>query len=209
MENYYKILEIDQNASQEIVEKAYKTLVKKYHPDLKKGPEKIEAENKIKQINLAYDTLSDETKRKNYNANLKEKYISISQYNSLLQENINLKKQLNNIRNTKSNFKDPFTRSPNSYNINQTQRVYYKPPKNSYYNTNYYSQYTENTNKSKGILKKIIKGIFNILIIAALFILIMQLPFLQDIIYYLFDGNFIFILIMIIFFYIYFFQKNK
>ena len=82
MENYYKILEIDQNASPEIIEKAYKTLVKKYHPDLKKDSEKIESENKIKQINLAYDTLSDEIKRINYNATLKEKYISIAEYNS-------------------------------------------------------------------------------------------------------------------------------
>ena len=188
MENYYKILEIDQNASPEIIEKAYKTLVKKYHPDLKKDSEKIESENKIKQINLAYDTLSDEIKRINYNATLKEKYISIAEYNSLLQENINLKKQLNNIKNTKSNFKDPFTRNPNTYNINQTQRVYYKPPKNSYYNTNYnyYSQYTENITKPKGTFKKIIKGIFNTIIIATLFILIMQLPFLQNIIYYIF-----------------------
>ena len=114
-------------------------------------------------------------------------------------------------KNTKSNFKDPFTRNPNTYNINQTQRVYYKPPKNSYYNTNYnyYSQYTENITKPKGTFKKIIKGIFNTIIIATLFILIMQLPFLQNIIYYLFDGNFIFILVMVIFFYIYFFQKNQ
>ena len=32
--NYYDILEVNKNASQEIIEKAYKTLVKKYHPDL-------------------------------------------------------------------------------------------------------------------------------------------------------------------------------
>ena len=32
--NYYKILEVDKNASPEVIEKAYKTLVKKYHPDL-------------------------------------------------------------------------------------------------------------------------------------------------------------------------------
>lgn len=206
MENYYKILEIDQNASQEIIEKAYKTLVKKYHPDLKQGTEKVEAENKIKQINLAYDTLSDKTKRKQYNSNLKEKYISLAEYNSLLQENINLKKQLNNMKNTKSNFKDPFTRSPNSYNINQTQRVYYKAPKNSYYNTNYNYSSQE---KPKGIFKKIAKIILNAILIATLFILIMQLPFLQDIVYYLFNGNFLFFLIMLIVFYIYFFQKNQ
>ncbi|MBO6244107.1 MAG: DnaJ domain-containing protein, partial [Clostridia bacterium] len=34
MKNYYEILEINENASQEIIEKVYKVLVKKYHPDL-------------------------------------------------------------------------------------------------------------------------------------------------------------------------------
>ena len=35
-ENYYEILEVNKNASPEIIEKAYKTLVKKYHPDLQR-----------------------------------------------------------------------------------------------------------------------------------------------------------------------------
>ena len=34
MKNYYEILEVSQNASPEVIEKAYKALVKKYHPDL-------------------------------------------------------------------------------------------------------------------------------------------------------------------------------
>ena len=36
-DNYYDILEINKNASSEIIEKAYKTLVKKYHPDLQQN----------------------------------------------------------------------------------------------------------------------------------------------------------------------------
>lgn len=35
MKNYYKILEVDKNASNEVIKVAYKSLVKKYHPDLK------------------------------------------------------------------------------------------------------------------------------------------------------------------------------
>ena len=46
-ENYYDILEVSKNASPEIIEKAYKTLVKKYHPDLQKNEEKNEKERKI------------------------------------------------------------------------------------------------------------------------------------------------------------------
>ncbi len=96
MENYYKILEVDKEASDEIIEKAYKTLVKKYHPDLKKGNEKIIAENKIKKINEAYDILSDKNKREEYNKNLNENYISVEKYNLIINENLNLKRQLKN-----------------------------------------------------------------------------------------------------------------
>ena len=38
--NYYEILQVDKKASQEIIEKAYKLLAKKYHPDLREDVEK-------------------------------------------------------------------------------------------------------------------------------------------------------------------------
>ena len=70
--NYYKILEIDKNASQEIIEKAYKVLVKKYHPDLQTSPEmKLKCETKIKEINEAYETLSDASKKEIYDNTLR------------------------------------------------------------------------------------------------------------------------------------------
>ena len=50
-ENYYEILEVNKNASPEIIEKAYKTLVKKYHPDLQEDNLKNIYEEKIKKIN--------------------------------------------------------------------------------------------------------------------------------------------------------------
>lgn len=90
-ENYYDILEVSKNASPEIIEKAYKTLVKKYHPDLQKNEEKNKYEEKIKKINEAYDILSNPEKRKNYDLNLKNTQFSINDYNNLYQENINLK----------------------------------------------------------------------------------------------------------------------
>ena len=42
----YEILEVSENASSEIIEKAYKVLAKKYHPDLQPPEEKSNAENK-------------------------------------------------------------------------------------------------------------------------------------------------------------------
>ena len=68
---WYEILEVSENASPEVIEKAYKVLVKKYHPDLQTGDEKAKAENKMKQINEAYAVLGDNIKRKEYDENLK------------------------------------------------------------------------------------------------------------------------------------------
>lgn len=68
----YEILEVSENASAEVIEKAYKVLVKKYHPDLQEEAEKQTAEKKIKQINEAYEILGDETKRKEYDLKLEQ-----------------------------------------------------------------------------------------------------------------------------------------
>ena len=62
--DYYKTLGLDKNATQDDIKKAYRTLVKKYHPDLHPGDN--EAAEKFKEINEAHEVLSDEKKRKNY-----------------------------------------------------------------------------------------------------------------------------------------------
>lgn len=67
----YEVLEVSENASKEIIEKAYKVLAKKYHPDLQIPENKQMAEQKMKQINEAYDILSDDFKRKGYDEQLK------------------------------------------------------------------------------------------------------------------------------------------
>lgn len=61
---YYDILGVSKNASQDEIKKAFRKLSKKYHPDLAENKE--EAEEKFKEISKAYDTLSDEDKRKKY-----------------------------------------------------------------------------------------------------------------------------------------------
>lgn len=64
MSNYYDILGIDKNASSDDIKKAYRKIAKEYHPD--KNPDNKEAEEKFKQAAEAYETLSDDSKRKNY-----------------------------------------------------------------------------------------------------------------------------------------------
>ena len=63
-EDYYDVLGVSKDASQEEIKKAYKKLAKKYHPDLNDGDE--EAEKKFKKINEAASVLGDEEKRKQY-----------------------------------------------------------------------------------------------------------------------------------------------
>lgn len=70
--NYYDILQINKNASPEIIEKAYKVLAKKYHPDLQTEENKKQAEEILKEINEAYEILSNPEKKKNYDDSLLE-----------------------------------------------------------------------------------------------------------------------------------------
>ncbi len=59
--NYYKILDVSTDASNEEIKKAFRKLARVYHPDINPGDKT--AEEKFKQINEAYDILSDENKR--------------------------------------------------------------------------------------------------------------------------------------------------
>lgn len=68
--NYYDILQVNKNASPEIIEKAYKTLAKKYHPDLQPEENKKKSEEILKEINEAYEILSNLEKKQAYDASL-------------------------------------------------------------------------------------------------------------------------------------------
>lgn len=62
--DYYEVLGISKGAEAQEIKKAYRKLAMKYHPDRNPGDE--EAEEKFKEINEAYEVLSDDTKRKTY-----------------------------------------------------------------------------------------------------------------------------------------------
>lgn len=62
--DYYKILGVDKNADQKTIQESYRKLARKFHPDLNPGNKR--AEEKFKEINEAYEVLSDQNKRSKY-----------------------------------------------------------------------------------------------------------------------------------------------
>jgi len=64
--DYYEILGVQRNASSEDIKKAYRKLAREHHPDMVKESDKAAAEKRFKEINEAYQVLSDPQKRKMY-----------------------------------------------------------------------------------------------------------------------------------------------
>ena len=62
--DYYEVLGVDKSADEATLKKAYRTLAKKYHPDM--NPGNAEAEAKFKEVNEAYEVLSDADKKAKY-----------------------------------------------------------------------------------------------------------------------------------------------
>ncbi len=226
MKNYYEILEVDKKASKEIIDKAYRTLVKKYHPDLKEHTEKTDAEAKIKEINEAYDILSDKEKREEYNKTLQNSFISIDKYNLLIEENRNLKLQLKKLENT---ILSKLNQNDNSNNTTSNQTYTYTEHNN--YSNNMYNNYTSNNKKNiyhnnnnhsktspkKSILNllfSILQNIFTlisryffiVLILFILFIIIRKYFF--NTVFDIFEFKDLLILAGIIFFLIYTFKQK-
>jgi molecular chaperone DnaJ len=78
--DYYKILGVAENASDKDIKSAYRKLAIKYHPDKNKNDKN--AEEKFKEISEAYDTLSDKSKRDQYNQQRKNPFGGGSFHNS-------------------------------------------------------------------------------------------------------------------------------
>lgn len=178
-ENYYEILEINKNASPEIIEKVYKILVKKYHPDLQENNLKIEYEEKIKKINEAYDILSNPEERKKYDLILKNNEISQEDYNKLYNENINLKNEINYLKNNIIN------------NCNNSEYSKYNDKINKKYNNT--CTFNLKNTKLKINYKKFSKDflalIITIFIIIIISLILWHIPFTKNYLINLYNEN--------------------
>ena len=216
MKNYYEILEVNKKASPEIIDKVYKMLVKKYHPDLQPDEKKQEAEKKIKLINEAYSVLSDKNKRDIYDKELQNNFIDINEYNLIINENIKLKNELNNIK-TKINYHNNINSNYDNYYSNTQTQNYYNGANNFNYNytrntssqtNNQHYTYKSNNNyynknsdfnildKFKSLIKNLIAFFITFLFIFIIF----QIPFFKNILFGFNFENGIFLLLIIILF---------
>lgn len=123
MKNYYEILEINESASPEVIEKVYKVLAKKYHPDMHEESNKKWAEEKFKEVTEAYEILSDEFKRAEYDKSLKIERMKENTIREASNNNFNKYPQYNNHHNNNFN---------KNNNISQNHEDNYEDNKQKY-----------------------------------------------------------------------------
>lgn len=131
----YETLEVSENASQEIIEKAYKTLAKKYHPDLQSETNKKNSEMMMKKINEAYEILGDKDKRQAYDRELQADRERIKQEE--------IAKQREKIYN-EYNEKNKRNANDNNYQLNKEHSYQENDENNNEnynHNQNYYDSY--------------------------------------------------------------------
>jgi curved DNA-binding protein CbpA len=87
MKNYYRILQVDPEAELDVIEAAYKRLMLKYHPDKLSPEQRVNKSllEKVQEINEAYDILSDDAKRKEYDKSVRPGGTAAQINNKLLQ----------------------------------------------------------------------------------------------------------------------------
>lgn len=203
MQNFYEILEVSEKASPEVIEKAYKVLVKRYHPDLQQDAiKKQEAENKMKQVNEAYSILSDTNKRQDYDNKLKlyneQKRAAGTDYvrnvvrnSGTTSNNVNSEAEVN--RKVQEAYKEAYKRAYNqyaqAYNENlkaQRQQASYR----AYNGRNYaYRRPTFKEVLTEKLNNFIIIGLV-VMIVMAVIMIVFAVPSIRNQITEAYDSNF-------------------
>lgn len=108
MKDYYAVLGVNRDASQQQIKAAYRSLSKKHHPDLSDGSEKSDAI--FKDVQEAHRVLKDESSRQSYDAKWAQKYHQKTFEENIAKEEINkqTKAQTFDFGNLESNFEEFF-----------------------------------------------------------------------------------------------------
>lgn len=178
MKNYYEVLEVDVKASKEIIDKAFKVLAKRYHPDTQDDNKKAWAESKFKELNEAYEVLSNEDKRKEYDTELE--YAKNSELESLIMQNENLKRLVDQLK-QELQYKEIYQNNPNNININPNYSNEYQEPSQKIYYT-----YSEPT---KHIGKDFIAFIITLILIISIGFILWNIPFTKNYFINLYENN--------------------
>lgn len=194
--NLYEVLEVSEKASKEIIDKAYRTLAKKYHPDLQTPENKTQAENKMKMINEAYSVLSDDNQRSKYDEKLRIQRDELKRQE--IQRQINEQQKMYNRQNNVQND------AQNNKQSNITYEVFKNEPKQS---MNYrekienYVRYAKQPNDVeynesnrfmdmiRPTLRKIKEWVFTILIMLVIIFIIWKIPFTHNMLVEVYEEN--------------------
>lgn len=201
--NYYEILEVDVKASKEIIEKAFKVLAKRYHPDTQSEDKKDWAEEKFKELNEAYEVLSNDESRKNYDIELD--YDKNSVIDALCAKNENLQHLVEELQKELEYVKTHNDETIN--NSNKFNTVEVQTPDNSYDTENiqntapnyteYYrvvpqyepSYYKEKNFYKKSKLKDILAFIITIICILGIGFILWKIPVTNEFLTNLYEDN--------------------
>ena len=191
MKNYYEILEVSQSASQEVIEKAYKALAKKYHPDLQDGIDKTYAEQKMKELNEAYDVISNQEKRKSYDFELekleREKLVNSQQ--EIKQTNSNEEKY------TQSDVTSIQEQKIQNDYIQKQQQLQFELEKKQAIEKAYHDAYIQDLKnrgykiKYKKTFKQHLRNFITILVVILILLIIFQIPFVKNYFVNLYNEN--------------------
>lgn len=203
MKDYYAILEINESASKETIEKVHKLLVKRYHPDLQEESKKAGYEEKMKEINEAYAVLTDSTKKKLYDEQLKEYRMqkimdeirakqatetarrAQEQQQKTQEENRTNNTQINRVE--KQQYQQVNQRSPfevSDEEIRRQAQVYYDELYRQYL---YYNGYVKEDFKT--VAKRYITVILTIVILLVVMYVLYKIPYFNELLKDIVDSN--------------------
>lgn len=171
MKNYYEELEVSRSASDEVINKAYKVLAKKYHPDSTNKNKEI-AEERLKNINEAYEILSNKEKRQEYDKELisSEYQIDINEYNRIIEINRRLTIELENLKQQQDSLNDSnFNNVDNHYN-------------NRYNSMNFNLIITNLKSKIPSLINNILALILTIGALVAILLILLFIPFTKQLV---------------------------